>query len=107
MLTFIYELDLSKNQLSYLPENFGELSQLQKLDLFGNQLEDLPLSFSNLSRLKWLDLRANRLNPDLVKTAGDCSSEKECNDCAINVSVKYRTVNLYIYNGISKAGHRL
>ena len=87
ILTFIYELDLSKNQLSYLPENFGELSQLQKLDLFGNQLEDLPLSFSNLSRLKWLDLRANRLNPDLVKTAGDCSSEKECNDCAINVSI--------------------
>ena len=37
-LDHIVVLDLSKNQLTALPETFGELRSLKKLDLLGNEL---------------------------------------------------------------------
>ena len=83
--TSILELDLSKNQLTELPESFGELAQLQKLDLYGNKLKELPLTFAGLERLQWLDLKNNPLNQELAKAAGTCLDEKECKQCAKNV----------------------
>ena len=81
------ELDLSGNQLRELPKKFGELAQLQRLDLYNNQLTSLPLDFWQLKKLKWLDLKNNpSLEPDLAKAAGTCVDEKECKECAQNVS---------------------
>lgn len=34
----IIKLDLSKNMLTEIPENFGELRQLKHLDLYANQV---------------------------------------------------------------------
>lgn len=84
-LTFIIDLDLSRNSIKVLPNNFGELINLQKLDLYGNHLETLPLSFSRIKSLRWLDLRENSLLPDIAHVAGDCSNETECKACAKKV----------------------
>ena len=85
-LIFLTEVDLSKNNILSLPENFGDLQKLQKLDLYGNALTTLPFSISKLTRLRWLDLRDNPLCEDIAKAAGDCSNEAECKDCAKKVS---------------------
>ena len=80
-------LDLSKNALTELPREFGNLTQLKRLDLYSNQLSSLPLSCVNLEELRWLDLKNNPLQtlwPDVI---GNCLSETECRQCAINVSV--------------------
>ena len=38
VLQHLVKLDLSKNKIKELPENFGLLQQLQHLDLYHNQL---------------------------------------------------------------------
>ena len=81
----IMKLDISKNQLQSLPEDFGNLQKLVHLDLFGNSLTTLPLSFFRLKNLKWLDLRDNPLNAELKAVAGECLTEAECKQCAKNV----------------------
>ncbi|QZA58427.1 leucine-rich repeat domain-containing protein [Candidatus Rhabdochlamydia porcellionis] len=62
------QLDLSKNQLTTLPDTFGNLSQLTELDLSTNQLTTLPDTFGNLAQLIWLDLNTNQLTtlPDTL-----------------------------------------
>lgn len=86
VLTHIVKLDLSKNQLTELPEDFGSLSKLQHLDLYQNQLHELPISFCRLNSLKWLDMRDNALEDDgLVAAAGDCLSNAQCQICARQV----------------------
>lgn len=47
-LTHLVKVDLSKNQLTYLPDDLGNLSSLQHLDLYNNKLSILPPSFSQL-----------------------------------------------------------
>lgn len=42
------KLDLSKNQLTCLPDDLGNLVNLQHLDLYNNKLMVLPVSFSQL-----------------------------------------------------------
>ena len=85
-LTHIVKLDLSKNQLTELPEDFGSLSKLQHLDLYQNQLRELPVSFCRLNSLKWLDMRDNALEDGgLVAAAGDCLSNAQCQVCARQV----------------------
>jgi len=84
-LTHLVKLDLSKNQLTNLPENFGSLQKLQHLDLYNNKLTRLPLTFCKLNALKWMDLRDNPLDHDLVEHAGDCLNETQCRNCAKQV----------------------
>lgn len=36
----IVKLDLSRNMLTEIPENFGELRQLKYLDLYANQVNE-------------------------------------------------------------------
>ncbi|KAL0265939.1 UNVERIFIED_CONTAM: hypothetical protein PYX00_011656 [Menopon gallinae] len=54
-------LGLSRNQLTALPNEIGNLSQLQKLGLGNNQLTALPGGIGSLSLLKKLSLYRNRL----------------------------------------------
>jgi Leucine-rich repeat (LRR) protein len=56
-LTHIVKLNLSKNLLKSLPDNFGELINLKHLDLYNNKIQTLPLSFGNLKKLEWLDVK--------------------------------------------------
>ena len=47
-LTHLVKVDLSKNQLTCLPDDLGNLVNLQHLDLYNNKLTVLPVSFSQL-----------------------------------------------------------
>jgi len=85
-LSHIVKLDLSKNQLAELPEEFGGLAKLQHLDLYQNRLRELPVSFCRLNSLKWLDMRDNPLEDEgLVAAVGDCLSNAQCQLCAKQV----------------------
>ncbi|KAJ7385204.1 Leucine rich repeat containing 59 [Desmophyllum pertusum] len=84
-LRHLVRLDLSKNALTELPRDFGNLNQLKRLDLYSNQLSFLPLSCVSLKELRWLDLKNNPLQslwPDVI---GNCLSEEECRECAVNM----------------------
>lgn len=41
----IVKLDLSRNMLTELPENFGEMVQLKHLDLYANQVNSFFLDY--------------------------------------------------------------
>ncbi|KAK5965710.1 Leucine-rich repeat domain containing protein [Trichostrongylus colubriformis] len=84
-ITRLVRLELGSNLLDHLPDNIGNLVHLEHLDLYNNQIEELPLSFSNLNALRWLDLKKNPLSPELLKVTGNCGSEKECRQAALNV----------------------
>ena len=45
----IKELHLSHNQLTQLPSEIGQLTQLTYLDLYNNQLTQLPNEIGNLT----------------------------------------------------------
>uniref|UniRef100_A0A8D3DAU7 Leucine rich repeat containing 59 n=1 Tax=Scophthalmus maximus TaxID=52904 RepID=A0A8D3DAU7_SCOMX len=91
-LIHLVKVDLSKNQLTCLPDDLGNLVNLQHLDLYNNKLTVLPVSFSQLRSLKWLDLKDNPLEPDLAKAAGDCLDEKQCKQCATKVLHHMRAI---------------
>lgn len=75
-------IDLSKNQLKFLTEDFCNLINLRHLDLYNNQLENLPVNFGKLNKLRYLDLKANPLQPALAKIVGPCLTTKDCLDAA-------------------------
>jgi internalin A len=54
-------LDLSRIEITNLPESIGESPQLRQLDLSGNQLSSLPESIGRLAHLQQLDLSGNQL----------------------------------------------
>jgi internalin A len=56
------ELDLRGNQLSDLPAEIGQLSNLSTLNLSMNQLSDLPAEITQLSNLTTLHLSGNQLS---------------------------------------------
>ncbi|CAA0809366.1 Plant intracellular Ras-group-related LRR protein 4 [Striga hermonthica] len=60
-LTNLITLDLSENRISALPDTIGALLSLQTLDLHGNMIGDLPETIGNLLSLIRLDLRGNQL----------------------------------------------
>ena len=55
-------LDLSFNQLRYLPPEIGQLTRLQSLYLNDNELGQIPPELGRLTNLKYLDLFSNDLN---------------------------------------------
>ena len=57
-------LGLECNELTTLPESFGQLGALRILDLHHNQLTTLPASFGLLQNLTELDITDNLL-PDM------------------------------------------
>ena len=54
-------LILTDNEITQLPESFGELTQLRKLALAGNKLTTLPQSMKNCQALELVRLSANNL----------------------------------------------
>ena len=78
-LTNLLELYLNHNQLTSLPESIGNLSNLEELNLSYNQLESLPESIANLGNLEVLSVHDNSLIS---------LSENLCNlnmDCEIHI----------------------
>lgn len=57
----LQEMDLSNNQLRFLPESTFQLAQLTRLDLSRNQLTELSASVAQLQQLQVLDLSHNRI----------------------------------------------
>ncbi len=60
----IESLNLAKNNLFFVPENFGSLKNLETLDLSNNNITFLPPSFDYLVKLKYLNLSFNNLKED-------------------------------------------
>ncbi|KAM3250206.1 plant intracellular Ras-group-related LRR protein 4 [Capsicum chacoense] len=58
-LSNLMTLDLSDNRIAVLPTTIGGLSSLQKLDLHGNKIVELPDSVGDLLNLVYLDLSGN------------------------------------------------
>lgn len=80
---------MSKNQLKFLPDDFGNLVNLKHLDLYNNQLENLPITFGKLTKLKYLDLKFNPLQPALQKIVGPCITNKDCYEAAKSIVPYY------------------
>ncbi len=55
------KLNVSHNRLAVLPESLGNLGNLRELKVFRNRLRDLPESLSNLNNLKVFDASNNQL----------------------------------------------
>lgn len=55
----LIELDLSFNELTYLPTSIGKLKKLRRLNLSGNKISSLPKEFENLTSLEFLDFDSN------------------------------------------------
>jgi len=53
-------LYLHSNKLNRLPQEIGELRQLQYLDISRNQPNMLPDSITRLHNLQYLNIRANQ-----------------------------------------------
>ena len=57
----VRKLDLSNNQLAFLPVEIGQLVNLEILDLYYNQLTFLPVEIGQLVTLQYLNLFNNQL----------------------------------------------
>ncbi|MFM2290491.1 MAG: hypothetical protein RIS29_304, partial [Bacteroidota bacterium] len=55
----LIELDLSFNELQYLPTSIGKLKKLKRLNLSGNKISSLPKEFEKLTSLEFLDFDSN------------------------------------------------
>ncbi len=60
-------VDLSHNQIKYIPDSISRLSQLQHIELSHNKIKHIPDSINGLSKLKILNLACNQIEtfPDL------------------------------------------
>lgn len=61
-------LNLSYNQIDYLPNSVANLRKLERLDLSNNLLRDIPSTICDLTELKVLQLNSNSISrlPDCI-----------------------------------------
>ncbi|XP_017097563.2 leucine-rich repeat-containing protein 40 [Drosophila bipectinata] len=69
----LYELDVAKNEISYVPTYISQFSILSILDLSCNLLCELPMELAGLQLLNHLDISYNRF-----KQLPRCIYELEC-----------------------------
>lgn len=77
-LPHLRHLDLSFNQLEYLPNSFGLLFHLQTLLVQHNRLQSLPETFIRLVKLERVDLSHNALR-ELPDAIGDMENLQRLN----------------------------
>lgn len=75
-LSVIAKLDLSKNNITCLPESVTSLVNLKTLDVHSNQLTSLPHSMGRLSKLKILNISENFFE-ELPECVQNCGSMEE------------------------------
>ncbi|MCT7993897.1 COR domain-containing protein [Laspinema olomoucense] len=81
-LSNLTELNLNSNQLSALPPEIGQLSNLTKLSLWSNQLSALPPEIGQLSNLTKLNLNSNQLSalpPEIGQLSNLTELHLHCN----------------------------
>jgi Leucine-rich repeat (LRR) protein len=64
-LTNLQKLVFTRDRLTTLTESIGQLTNLQSLNLSSNCLKSLPTSLARLEKLHGLDLEGNPLNAAL------------------------------------------
>ncbi|KAH7365280.1 hypothetical protein KP509_18G018300 [Ceratopteris richardii] len=72
-MTWLIEVNLSRNRLTTLPDSIGNLVHLTNLDASLNQLVTLPDTIGQLTCLKTLILDNNKIE-ELPYTIGQCTS---------------------------------
>ena len=77
-LTNLIYLSLDENQLSELPKEISELTNLTTLNLYNNQLSELPKEISELTNLTTLNLDSNELS-ELPKEISELTGLQELN----------------------------
>ncbi|MFM5896156.1 MAG: leucine-rich repeat domain-containing protein, partial [Dolichospermum sp.] len=58
----VTELDLSNNQISSLPREIGQLTNLQSLNIYNNQISSLPPEIGQLTNLQSLNIYNNQIS---------------------------------------------
>ena len=69
----LVKLNASENELISLPDDIGNLADLETLQCFRNQLSDVPESLGFLDKLHTLDLSVNRIAA-LPYAIGGCTN---------------------------------
>ncbi|KAH7660366.1 Leucine-rich repeat (LRR) protein associated with apoptosis in muscle tissue protein [Dioscorea alata] len=85
-LSDLVTLDLSENRLLVLPVTIGTLSSLTRLDLHSNRIAELPDSIGDLLSLQYLDLKGNQLTK-LPSTIGKLANLVELDLSSNQLSV--------------------
>jgi len=62
MMPALWDVNLSYNFITEIPESFGELTKLSDLYIDNNQLKQFPSSFQNLKTLRTLSISNNQLS---------------------------------------------